>query len=216
MHRTTRAALALMTVSVALGYLSQRPTEATPAFAKKEGGIPCGYCHVRASGGGKRNYRGSYYQMHNLSFAGFDDAAEAKTAGAEVAPFADVKPASLTPPAAPVAPAATPTPAPMPITPAATASAVAAATTKAHAAMVASAKSPKDAALKKAYVSALANLTHETLLDQSLPAPTRFMDTEKLAKRVLALDPKNASAIADLKAATSALKVEKARGGPTK
>src|SRR5579872_3363436 len=45
---------------------------ATPAFAAKEM-KPCSYCHVNPRGGGRRNYRGQYYQAHNNSFVGFVD-----------------------------------------------------------------------------------------------------------------------------------------------
>lgn len=71
---------------------------ATPAFAKKEA-KSCGYCHVNPAGGGARNYRGLYYKAHGLSFASFDDAAEAKKAGVEIGPDPKPNPTSYTPPA---------------------------------------------------------------------------------------------------------------------
>jgi hypothetical protein len=52
---------------------------AKPEYAKKENKA-CGYCHVKPNGGGARNPRGVYYEMHNLSFAGYD---EAKVMGAQ-------------------------------------------------------------------------------------------------------------------------------------
>jgi formylglycine-generating enzyme required for sulfatase activity len=57
-------------------------------------GVSCGYCHKKESGGGPRNYRGVFYKAQKLSFAGFDDEAEAKKAGQAVAPFAAEKPNS--------------------------------------------------------------------------------------------------------------------------
>ena len=110
MHRTTRVVLGLVSVSLGLSYLAQRPTQAYPRFQKKEGVSSCGYCHVKEGGGGARNYRGAFYQAHDNSFAGFDDAAEAKNAGVDVGPHADDKPASQTPPAAPGTPATPTTP----------------------------------------------------------------------------------------------------------
>jgi hypothetical protein len=76
--------------------------EAKPPFAKTEG-VNCTYCHV---GPPKRNYRGDYYKMHNLTFAGFDDVAEAKKAGVDVGADASSKPKSA--PAAAVKPVAKP------------------------------------------------------------------------------------------------------------
>jgi hypothetical protein len=70
--------------------------QAKPPFAEKEG-IKCTYCHSGMQP--KRNYRGDYYKLNNFSFAGFDDAAAAKKAGVEIAPLAELKPKSLTPPA---------------------------------------------------------------------------------------------------------------------
>jgi len=164
---------------------------------RKEGLTQCGFCHVKPGGGGARNYRGLYYAMHGHSFAGFDDAAEAKAAGVEVGPDASEKPASLTPPAA----AATPAPA-APATPKSTAPATpakkagsAAAADKAHAAKVAYTKSmtPKN---KAAYAAAMASLSSAYLAEK------KNADAATAAKSALALDPKNATAKANLAAAT--------------
>jgi hypothetical protein len=212
LHRTTRTVLGLVSISLALSYLAQRPTEATPAFAKKEG-VPCGYCHLRASGGGKRNYRGKFYQAHNLSFAGFDDAAEAKAAGEEIAPSAESKPVSLTPPAAPAAETPAPAPAAV-VTPANPASEGGAldktedATKAAETAYMAKKTDPK---LKAAYGDALAAQAHQTMLDMSMTAPKRFAATVALDQKALKFSPKNKTAASDMKAAMSALKVEKMR-----
>lgn len=74
---------------------------AKPPFAEKEG-VSCKYCHTQPP---QRNYRGNFYHDNNLSFAGFDDAAEAKKAGVEVGPEASSKPKSWTAPEAPAEPA---------------------------------------------------------------------------------------------------------------
>lgn len=73
---------------------------AKPPFAEKEG-VSCKYCHTQPP---MRNYRGAFYHDNNLSFAGFDDATEAKKAGAEIAPEATSKPKSWTAPAVPATP----------------------------------------------------------------------------------------------------------------
>jgi hypothetical protein len=59
--------LALTLIPLAL--LTQS-AEARPPYAKKENKL-CAYCHVDPKGGGPRNHRGTYYEVHNLSFAGF-------------------------------------------------------------------------------------------------------------------------------------------------
>ena len=219
MHRNTRAVLAIVSVSIGLGYLTQRPTEATPAFAKKEG-VACAYCHIRPQGGGKRNYRGKFYQSHNLSFAGFDDAAEAKAAGEAIAPEADAKPTSLTPPAAAATtPEVTPPAVTAPTTPtnpAAEGGALDKAEDKTKAAEAAYMANKTNPKLRMAYSDALAAQARATLLDLSIPAPKRMSMTAAMDKRALILNPKNKMATADMKAAMSALKVEKARGGATK
>ena len=73
--------------------------QAKPEFAAKEG-IKCTYCHSGMQP--KRNYRGDYYKLNKCSFASFDDAAEAKKAGVEIAPLAELKPKSLTVPKPPI------------------------------------------------------------------------------------------------------------------
>ncbi len=55
---------------------------AFPKFAKKEN-VSCGYCHTSEGGGGARNFRGSYYKAHKLSFAEFDETFESKAAGVD-------------------------------------------------------------------------------------------------------------------------------------
>ena len=67
---------------------------ALPKYANAEG-VPCSYCHVAAVGGGARNYRGVFYRLNQHSFAGFDDAAEAKKKEVPLGPGADLKPLSL-------------------------------------------------------------------------------------------------------------------------
>ena len=87
---------------------------AAHAFAKyaKAEEKPCSYCHISPAGGGSRNYRGVFYQQNGLSFADFDDVAEAKKAGVEIGPAAAPPPKSLaaktaadtTPPPEPASP----------------------------------------------------------------------------------------------------------------
>ena len=83
------------------------PAQGLPKYADAEG-KPCAYCHVRASGGGPRNYRGLFYAANKFTFYRFDDAAEAKKAGAEVGPSATPPPRSLNIPPQPEAPAPPP------------------------------------------------------------------------------------------------------------
>ena len=73
------------------------PALALPEYAQREA-KSCAYCHVAENGAGARNYRGEFYRKHRRSFAGFDDAAEARKAGAEVGPDADPAPRSYAPP----------------------------------------------------------------------------------------------------------------------
>lgn len=90
-----RLARCLFTAWVLLG-MTCAATYAFPAYEKKEG-KPCIYCHVKTSGG-PRNYRGLYYKVNRYSFARFDDAAEAKKAGAQIGPAATPPPRSFVPP----------------------------------------------------------------------------------------------------------------------
>ncbi len=69
---------ALSAAALLMALFACHTASATPAFARKEH-KPCNYCHVVP--GGPRNYRGLYYQTHHLSFAAFDNIAEAKLAG---------------------------------------------------------------------------------------------------------------------------------------
>ena len=175
--------------------------QAFPPFATAEG-ISCKYCHINPAGGGKRNYRGLYYKLHDKSFAGFDDKAEAAKAGEPIGADAEMKPKSLTPPAGGTD--AKPTPAPAP---AATPSpAVAAAKKKLAVAEAAYTKKPKDAATKKAYASALATLGHAVMLDQSMPPVKRYPSALTLARKSLKIDPTNKTAAADKKAIEGAYK----------
>ena len=168
------------------------PTSATPKFARNEG-VSCAYCHVNPRGGGKRNYRGAYYQKNKLSFAGFDDKDEAKKAGEDIAPDADKTPKSLTPPVMSVADAKA----------------------KVVTTEAAYKKAPKDVDVKKAYVDALADLGHATMLDQGITAPKRFTDALKIVNQTLKLDSSNKQAKEDKAACETALKTEKDRKGTT-
>lgn len=75
--------LALVVAVVSVGSFK---AEATPDFAKKEK-QKCNYCHLKDAGGGKRGFRGKYYQGHKLSFKDFDEKKQAALAG--------VKPGSM-------------------------------------------------------------------------------------------------------------------------
>ena len=51
------------------------PAYARPKYARQEGKM-CAHCHVDPKGGGPRNTRGTFYETHNLSFAGFKEEAQ--------------------------------------------------------------------------------------------------------------------------------------------
>ncbi|HJP82142.1 MAG TPA: hypothetical protein VJ835_01440 [Fimbriimonadaceae bacterium] len=54
--------------------------EARPIYARREN-QPCGYCHVSASGGGERGFRGQFYGANGLTFNRFLEKREAGVAG---------------------------------------------------------------------------------------------------------------------------------------
>ncbi len=58
---------AVAAVAMAMLIASPRPTQATPAYAAKEGKA-CGYCHVNAAGGGPRNNVGKKYEANGHKF----------------------------------------------------------------------------------------------------------------------------------------------------
>ncbi len=76
--RFARLGLTLATLLTALALWSQ-PAHAYKAYAMKEGKT-CNYCHA-GGGGTPRNFRGTYYKTHGLSFADFDNLYEARRAG---------------------------------------------------------------------------------------------------------------------------------------
>jgi hypothetical protein len=162
---------------------------AKPPFAQKEG-VKCTYCHTTPP---QRNYRGNFYHDNGLSFAGFDDAAEAKKAGVEIGPEADSKPKSWTPPAKaePEKPAEGTKPA---------GPSVADLKKKADAAAAAAKKAPKDAKAKTAYAAALAALGHAQMLDTTVPPAKRYPTALATLRQAVKLDAKNAAAAADVKA----------------
>jgi tetratricopeptide (TPR) repeat protein len=202
LHRNTRVLLTA-TALAALGAVSIAPVKATPVFAQKEG-KPCAYCHVNPNGGGKRNYRGLYYKAHNLTFAEFDDAAEAKKAGVEVGPDPDpnTKPKSWTAPKAEAAndetkptdakPGDEKKPEEKKLT-------VADAQAQVKTAEAAYKKNPKDTAAKKTYAASLADLGHATMLDQSIAPRKRYPDALTLYRQALKIDPTNKTALDDKK-----------------
>lgn len=198
-----RVVIALSALAAASG-----AAQAFPAFTNKEA-KPCAYCHINPKGGGPRNYRGAYYKKNSLSFAKFDDAAEAKLAGVEIGPEPEPKPKSWTEPDKPATPEtpttpATPTPTgpatepekPKNATPTMT---VAQSKKNLAAAEAAYKKTPKDASKKAAYAEALAQLGRSTMLDQAIPPAKRYPDALKLYRQALALDPKNKVALEDKK-----------------
>ena len=150
------------------------PASAKPPFAEKEG-VACTYCHIQAP---KRNYRGDYYKSHQLSFAGFVDAAEAKKAGVAVAPGAASKPKSLT--TAKQSPR------------------IAILTKKAQDAEGAARSAPRDAKLRIAFAAALTKLGDAQLADTSVPLATRIDNASQSYTKAGHIDGKNAAAKAGL------------------
>ncbi len=161
---------------------------AFPPFKDKEKVPACTFCHQQPSGG-KRNYRGMFYKRNALSFAKFDDKAEAEKAGVEVGPFPDAKPTSWTAPDKPE-PEATPTPAPRPK--------VNIPVLKAKAAewYAKYKKDPK--ANAKPYSQALAELGHGQMLDQSVPPVKRYPMALGTLRSALKVDKTNKLALEDL------------------
>jgi tetratricopeptide (TPR) repeat protein len=188
---------ALMVVApiaaLALSIGTPQPTQAFPPFKDKEGKA-CIYCHNKPTGGA-RNYRGMYYKAHNLTFAEFDDAAEAKKAGVAVAedPSPNVKPKTWT------APKAGTNPEEKKMT-------TAEARKKAADAEKAYNAKKTDAALKKAYATALSNLGHTIMLDESITPSNRYPEALKQLRAALKLDPTNKQAKEDVKQIEDAYK----------
>ena len=150
------------------------PASAKPPFAEKEG-VACTYCHIQAP---KRNYRGDYYKSHQLSFAGFVDAAEAKKAGVAVGPGAGSKPKSLT--TAKQSPR------------------IAILTKKAQDAEGAARSAPRDAKLRIAFAAALTKLGDAQLADTSVALATRIDNASQSYTKAGHIDGKNAAAKAGL------------------
>lgn len=178
----------------ALLFSGGQKSEAFPPFVQKEG-KPCAYCHVKAAGGGARNYRGQYYKANGLTFANFDDAAEAKKAGVEVGPEPTPPPKSQTT----AKPAETPAEKKETLAEAKPSSTVQDAAAKARLAEGEYKKAPKNAAKKTAYAATLASLGHAIMLDDTLPPNQRYPGALVQLRRALALDPKNKVALADIK-----------------
>ena len=150
------------------------PASAKPPFAEKEG-VACTYCHIQAP---KRNYRGDYYKSHQLSFAGFVDAAEAKKAGVAVGPGAGSKPNSLT--TAKQSPR------------------IATLMKRAQDAEGAARSAPRDAKLRIAFAAALTKLGDAQLADTSVPLATRIDNASQSYTKAGHIDGKNAAAKAGL------------------
>ena len=160
-------------LAVVLAAISM-PASAKPPFAEKEG-VACTYCHIQAP---KRNYRGDYYKSHQLSFAGFVDAAEAKRAGVAVAPGAGSKPNSLT--TAKQSPR------------------IAILMKKAQDAEGAARSAPRDAKLRIAFAAALTKLGDAQLADTSVALATRIDNASQSYTKAGHIDGKNAAAKAGL------------------
>ncbi|MBC7805004.1 MAG: hypothetical protein H7145_02520 [Akkermansiaceae bacterium] len=177
------------------------PVQAFPAFTDKEG-VKCAYCHVNAGGGGKRNYRGKFYKKNALSFANFDDKAEATAAGEPIGAEADAKPKSLT--VAAGAPAATPepavaTPAPATPSPQATVSPVVALRKKVAATQLTLKKSPTNPAAKKAHSASLTALGRGVMDDPAIPPVKKYPEALNLFRQAVKLDATNKNAAGDIK-----------------
>src|SRR5947209_7612726 len=87
---------------VLLGILAPA-AHARPRYAQREG-VECIYCHERP--GDERNFRGLYYEAHDLSFKDFDEMFEAKLAGVKPnSQGVDATPTIADYPSDPVAPA---------------------------------------------------------------------------------------------------------------
>ena len=160
-------------LAVVLAAISM-PASAKPPFAEKEG-VACTYCHIQAP---KRNYRGDYYKSHQLSFAGFVDAAEAKKAGVAVGPGAGSKPNSLT--TAKQSPR------------------IAILMKKAQDAEGAARSAPRDAKLRIAFAAALTKLGDAQLADISVPLATRIDNARQSYTKAGHIDGKNTAAKAGL------------------
>jgi hypothetical protein len=197
--------MAVSASAVLLALTSAQPAQAFPPFKDKEK-KPCTFCHLKPEGGA-RNYRGLYYKAHNLTFTEFDDAAEAKKAGVEVAadPDPTVKPTSWTAPKTVEAPKPEekPVPADQPLEAKMT---VAQAKVKVAATEKALKLKPKDPAAKKAHAASLADLGHSTMLDQSIPPRVRYPEALKHLRKAKTLDPKNKLALDDIKLIEEAYK----------
>jgi len=150
------------------------PAAAKPPFAEKEG-VACTYCHTQAP---RRNYRGDFYKAHQLSFAGFNDAAEAKKAGVPVGPGASSKPKSLT--TAKQSPR------------------IGILTKKAQDAEGAARSAPRDAKLRIAFAAALVKLGDAQLAETSVPLVTRIDNANQSYIKAGHIDGKNAAAKAGL------------------
>jgi hypothetical protein len=184
----TRAVLSSTLMAISIG-----AAQAFPPFAKKEE-KKCAYCHTSPAGG-KRNYRGLFYKANMLTFANFDDAAEAKKAGVEIGAEPDPKPKSWTAPKTAEAPKAEAPKAPE----APQGPNMAELKKKADAAAMASKKAPKDAKLKMAHAQALAEYGEGMTRDSSVPPVKRYPEALKIVRAAKALDPKNVLALKTIK-----------------
>ena len=83
MKLMNRIVLSSLTLAMSFSLLGSFEANATPAFAKKEN-KKCGYCHLDLKGGGKRGFRGKFYDKHEFSFKTYVEKVEAAKAGVKV------------------------------------------------------------------------------------------------------------------------------------
>ena len=166
------------------------PVQAYPVYAEKEQ-VNCIYCHNNPQVGGPRNYRGRFYRDNHNSFAGFDDEAEAKASGVDVAPEATPRPKSWTPPGTtpPVPP--TPVASPLPPAPKPSLDGLKKAVDETATALK---KAPKDPEAKKAHAASLTVVAHVFMIDTDIPPAKRYMEALILLRKAVVLDPTNKDA----------------------
>lgn len=201
------AAAALLLTGAAL-LAGPRAAHALPKYSQAEG-KPCVYCHNGPVGNANnQNYRAKFYDKNGFSFKGFDDAAEAKKAGVDVAPEATPPPKSYSPAegaAPPPATPATPNPAGAPEMPPQPNRTPPSTLTPAQAAAnykvveAAYLKTPKDAGKKKAFAQATAQLGRATMYDSATAPMVKYPTALRYYRRALALDPANRIALGDKK-----------------
>lgn len=201
--------------ALAATLLASSGAHALPAYSQREGKT-CLYCHTTPSGGKTTvNYRAKFYKEHSLTFAGFDDAAEAKKAGVEIGPEPTPPPKSYTPPKGQETKEEEPKPAaPMtednesavvedekpeqPEKPKVSA-VLLAARAKVQSTEAALKNEPRNPARKRAYAAALTQLGYLTMNNRDAMPRQKYPEALGLFRKALAMDPKNKTARAHMK-----------------